>query len=125
LAIDTSDIQMSSFFERVKSAIKRVLPTTIVFDDGSQMSYENREALRYTEKALTIEIIWFFDASGSRGRVINFSHIDRWDGSKEDELLGIEKRREILAKVVEYCRIRKIHLKIAGGEADGDFDKLA
>ena len=116
---------MSSFFERVKSAIKRVLPTTIVFDDGSQMSYENREALRYTEKALTIEIIWFFDASGSRGRVINFSHIDRWDGSKEDELLGIEKRREILAKVVEYCRIRKIHLKIAGGEADGDFDKLA
>lgn len=93
--------------------LRRMFPTRVSFHDESYIEFLNREAIIYSEKdGRRMEIIWYFQRGCIRGRVLNIRDIDHWDSPHEKEILPLGKRKEIEQKVIEYCRRRKIPLKI-------------
>ena len=88
-----------------------------LLDDGSVIEWVDKETLRYTESGSSV-LIWvdFEDGFFSSGSIIKSSSIVRWDRRPEGcpDAIGMDKRKEILAKVQQYyqsqnrkCRIEE------------------
>ena len=104
---------MRSLVSRFEDYLKGILQARIVFEDGSCIEYHNREAILYRERAgRQMEIVWYFDPQRFRGRVLSRLDIGPWDPPHDGEVVSEEDKRDIERKVAEYCRRRRVPLKV-------------
>ena len=64
-----------------------------------------------------MEIVWCFRPGQVMGRVLDLSSMDGWDAPHADEALAAEKKKEILRKVIEYAKKRRIPLEVRESRA--------
>lgn len=112
---------MATIGETIGKLLKKIIGNRVVFSDGSYLEYLHREGILYVENDHQLEIMWYFNSwLPMKGRVLpiaeNFSH---WDAPHEEELIPESKKNEILGKIKEYCKKRKIRLDIEKHEFGG------
>ena len=104
---------MKNLAKGISRVLARLFPTRTSFEDGSYIEWFNREAILYVEpNGWKMELPWMFRSGHAKGRVLQASDIDRWDVPHEKDPVSPDKKTEIRAKVVEYCRKRNIPLEI-------------
>jgi hypothetical protein len=86
-----------------------------LLDDGSVIEWVDKETLRYTENGFTGSIwVDFKPGFFNSGRIIKSFSIVRRDGRPEGcpDVIGMDKRKEILAKVQHYYQSQNRKLRI-------------
>jgi hypothetical protein len=86
-----------------------------VLDDGSVIEWVDKGTLRYTENGFSVSIwVDFEPGFFNSGRIIKSSSIVRWDSRPEGnpDVIGMDKRKEILAKVQQYYQARNRKFRI-------------
>lgn len=102
--------QMSEWINRLRSWLFAI---QVTFADKSRIEWFNREAILYVEPGVgTMEISWMFRPERIRGRTLRLTDIDRWDAPNEAQPVTTQKRDEIVDKIREYCRRRRISLAV-------------
>lgn len=94
--------------------LKRRFLTTRCFDDKSRIEFLHRFALRYIEGDKSVDI--GFDSRGekflSTSRAIVAGSIKKWNYPFDNEFIDKEKKKEILDKVITYCKEKRIKYTI-------------
>lgn len=79
---------------------------TIQFDDGSSITWKDRESLQYEDDVSHFALIWLDFEPGifKKGRVLRSESLKRWHAYPEGSEGSIppEKRAEIVEKVRSY-----------------------
>jgi|SRR5215472_8863076 len=93
-------------FENISSLLKK-FRTIKQIDDVSSMERLGRDEYKYIEgdHALTVQVEML---SGTPSRVIYERTIKKWLPPHEHEIIGEEKRKEILEKIRRYFEINGI-----------------
>ena len=93
-------------FENISSLLKK-FRTIKQIDDVSSMERLGRDEYKYIEgdHALTVQVEML---SGTPSRVIYERTIKKWLAPHEHEIIGEEKRKEILEKIRRYFEINGI-----------------
>lgn len=100
-------------FESIKHLLASARSKRVSFADGSHIEWYYREAILYIEPGVgTMEIPWVFSSALVRGRTLRTRDIDRWNAPDEAKLVTPEKQAEVIEKIREYCRRRRIPLSI-------------
>ena len=93
--------------------LRSIFQTRVTFPDDSYIEYHNREAILYVEpRVAEMEISWTFRSGWAGGRTLHVSSIRQWNPPDQDEPVSPQKREEVLGKIREYCRRRRIRLDI-------------
>ena len=58
-----------------------------------------------------MEVVWYFQGRWRSGRLLYSEDIVRWNSPHETEQLSLEKTKEIIGKIVDYCQKRNIPLE--------------
>lgn len=83
------------------------------FDDGSFLEWLHKMALRYHEGNHTMDIGFDYqNGLFNSGRSIITSSIRKWNSPHDEDDLTEEKRKEILDKVIAYCKHHHIKFDI-------------
>lgn len=100
-------------FAWIKRLLESARSTRVSFGDGSYIEWLNREAILYVEPEVgRMEIPWVFSSGLVRGRTLRPIDIDRWEVPNEARKVKSQKRAEVVEKIREYCRRRRIPLTI-------------
>jgi hypothetical protein len=100
-------------FESIKRLLTSARSKRVSFADGSYIEWCNREAILYAEPGVgTMEIPWVFSSALVSGRTLRASDIDKWNSPDEAKQVTPEKRAEVIEKIREYCRRRRIPLSV-------------
>lgn len=96
--------------------IRNMLRGRHTFDDGSYLQFADREALLYAEAdGHQMAVRWWFGPGLGRSRIVYEGDIDAWLPPHRAEVVTTEKQREVLGKIVRYCRDRRIRLEVKAG----------
>lgn len=83
------------------------MKSTKKFDDGSTLSWKDRETLEYTEGDYTL-LVWvdFMPGLFSSGRILKLESLSEWTSSPEGAAAPIPngKKDEIKSKVISYYK---------------------
>lgn len=94
--------------------LKRRFLSTRHFDDESRIEFLHRFALRYVEGNRSVDI--GFDQRGekylSTSRAIMAKSINNWNFPFDHDTIDIEKKKEVLSKLVTYCNEKRINYTI-------------
>jgi hypothetical protein len=91
----------------------RLFSKRVTFNDGSYVEWANVEAIRYVDACgRVMDIPWVFAHRFRRGRILKVTDLASWDSPHRNESVSPDERTEIISKISEYCRRRRIPLEI-------------
>ena len=86
----------------------------MIFDDGSKITSQDRETIRYEEQGRAT-LVWIDYEAGffSRGRIIKKIWLEYWHTfpTEAHEPISVEKKAEIIGKICQYFGNRPVRVE--------------